>query len=385
MQGFAYHLRWRDSIAAGTLLGPTLYVASNLIEGDSAFSEGSLVVRTAHGAARTVAAIAREGYDFVKVYVSLEPVAYDGIVHAARRHALRTVGHVPWKTGMQHALAMKQASIEHAENIYQTWFGSRTDTAGLAAMARATRDAGVAVCPTLTTFRSVVLNARAAAVLDSLSARPEWRYVEPSVLASWQEEARAFPEQNGSRQADFLRRFEGEYAFFKRIVQALKAARVTILAGTDAPSNFELPGEQLIHELQVYQEIGFTPFQALVSATTDAARFLDPHRSFGILAAGQRADLLLLHANPLRDVRNLAARAGVMVRGHWLSDAELRTAMERFATIYASAGWRPEGYEPGDYERLQARLAEELAALSPTGRPGRSGTRGQSSPREPNR
>lgn len=366
MSGFAYHLRWRDSVAAGLLLGPALYTASNLVDGDSAFSEGSLVVRSRTGAERTVRAIAREGYDFVKVYVRINRDAYDGVIEAGRAHGIRIVGHVPWPVGMPHALAMRQASIEHAENIYQTWFGSKVDTTRVPAMASAVREAGIAVCPTLTVFRSIVLKAQAASILDSLNAQPEWRYVEPSVLATWRQDAREFADGDAVSREALRRRFEAEYRFFQRITRALRDAGATVLAGTDAPSPFALPGRQLVEELEIYQRVGFSPFEALRSATRDAARFLDPRGSFGTVAVGQRADLLLVDANPLIDVGHTRQIGGVMVRGQWLPKPELQASLDQMAAAYEAAGWRQGGYAKGGYERLQTRLTRLLAELSRT-------------------
>jgi len=365
MRGYAYHLRWRDSIANGTLFGPTLYTTSNYVEGDSAFSEGSLVVRSADAAERVVTAMAREGYDFVKVYVMLDTAGFDGIIAAGKRHGLRVVGHVPWKVGMRHALAQHIASIEHAENIYQTWFGSKIDPSGLAEMARATHDAGVAVVPTLTVFRSVVLNARAAPILDSLLRQPDLIYVEPSVRNGWKENAQEFATSNRDDQPALLRRFQAEYQFFQQITRALHDAHATVLAGTDAPAAFELPGKLLIDELKIYVAIGFTPYEALSSATRVPGRFLDQQGTLGTVEVGKRADLLLLDANPLDDISNLTRRSGVMLHGRWFPEGNLRAGLDQLASVYRNAGWRPSGgYPPGEYERLQAALEHFLTNLA---------------------
>jgi hypothetical protein len=365
MRGYAYHLRWRDSIANGTLFGPTLYTTSNYVEGDSAFSEGSLIVRSADAAERVVTAMAREGYDFVKVYVMLDTAGFDGIIAAGKRHGLRVVGHVPWKVGMRHALAQHIASIEHAENIYQTWFGSKIDPSGLADMARATHDAGVAVVPTLTVFRSVVLTSRAAPILDSLLRRPDFIYVEPSVRNAWKEDAQEFATNNRDDQPTLLHRFQSEYQFFQEITRALHDAHVTVLAGTDTPAAFELPGKLLIDELEIYVAIGFTPYEALSSATRVPGRFLDQQGNLGTVEAGKRADLLLLDANPRDDISNLSLRSGVMLRGRWFPESNLRAALNQLASVYRNSGWRSNGgYAPRGYERLQAALEQLLAGLA---------------------
>jgi imidazolonepropionase-like amidohydrolase len=70
-----------------------------------------------------------------------------------------------------------------------------------------------------------------------------------------------------------------------------------------------------------------TPYEALRIAIANPAEFLGRSGEFGTVTTGARADLLLLNANPLRDVANAARRAGVMVRGRWLSENELQAML----------------------------------------------------------
>lgn len=85
-----------------------------------------------------------------------------------------------------------------------------------------------------------------------------------------------------------------------------------------------IPGFSLHQELQSFVEAGLTPYEAIRAGTADAAIFLQQEEEFGVVAAGRRADLLLLEANPLQEVTNVSKRAGVMVNGHWLTEAELQ-------------------------------------------------------------
>ena len=77
-------------------------------------------------------------------------------------------------------------------------------------------------------------------------------------------------------------------------------------------------------ELTLLVAAGLTPDEVLCTATANPADFLGRSGEFGTITAGARADLLLLNADPLRDVANAAQRAGVMVRGRWLAENELR-------------------------------------------------------------
>ena len=75
---------------------------------------------------------------------------------------------------------------------------------------------------------------------------------------------------------------------------------------------------------------GLTPYQILASATRNAAEHFG-NDAFGSVAVGTRADLVLLEANPLDDAANVAKRAGVMVRGRWLPEAEIQAKLEDLA------------------------------------------------------
>ncbi len=102
--------------------------------------------------------------------------------------------------------------------------------------------------------------------------------------------------------------------------------------GTDAPQQFSVPGFSLHRELLRMRAAGMTPEQILASGTTRVGEYFAKSDRFGAVAAGQRADLLLLDADPLADVANLTRRAGVMVRGRWLPESEIQ---QRLATIAA--------------------------------------------------
>jgi imidazolonepropionase-like amidohydrolase len=105
----------------------------------------------------------------------------------------------------------------------------------------------------------------------------------------------------------------------------LAEAGIPILAGTDAGylNSFNYPGEGLHEELERYVEAGLTPQQALVSATITGPAFLGHSDRYGTLAEGKTADILILAANPLRDIKATRAIAGVVLHGQWLDRAAL--------------------------------------------------------------
>ena len=70
------------------------------------------------------------------------------------------------------------------------------------------------------------------------------------------------------------------------------------------------------------------------SGARNAAIYLNAEKEFGTLEVGKTADLILVNDNPLKDVANVAKRAGVMLRGRWLPESELARMLDAIAASY---------------------------------------------------
>ena len=103
-----------------------------------------------------------------------------------------------------------------------------------------------------------------------------------------------------------------------KVVRAMQRAGVGILAGSDTPFPFCVPGFSLHDELELLVAAGLSPLEALQSATIRPAEFLGRDRSLGAVEQGKIADLVLLDANPLDDIRNTRKIAAVVVDGAYL-------------------------------------------------------------------
>jgi imidazolonepropionase-like amidohydrolase len=122
-----------------------------------------------------------------------------------------------------------------------------------------------------------------------------------------------------------------------KMLMALHAAGAKLLIGPDSPQFFLVPGFATHRELQSFVEAGLTPYEAIEAATRNPGEYfaevMKTPRDFGTVEVGMRADLILLDANPLQSVVNLSQRSGVMVRGRWLPESELRTMLGNIAEI----------------------------------------------------
>jgi imidazolonepropionase-like amidohydrolase len=110
-----------------------------------------------------------------------------------------------------------------------------------------------------------------------------------------------------------------------------------LLAGTDTPGFDRVPGFSLVEELALLVRAGLTPMEALQSATRSPARFLRMEDSLGTVEPGKEADLVLLDANPLDDIRNVHRVHSVMLRGRYLAPPamdSLRSSVRNLVTAW---------------------------------------------------
>ncbi|MGH7672943.1 MAG: amidohydrolase family protein [Gemmatimonadales bacterium] len=318
MLGYPANLELRDRIARGEVLGPRLWVAGPALGGNAATAPevGRRMVEEQKAA----------GYDHLKIQEGLSRETYDTIVATAKRLGMRFAGHVPNAVGVYHVLESGQASIDHLDNYVETVGGpDSADDGRIGEAVAATRAAGAWTVPTLALWE-VFLGTDDPA---TLSTREELRYVPPQWRANWAQQVAQMRQTDPDVGARV-----GTIALRRRVLKALHDAGCPIALGTDSPQLFSVPGFSIHRELASMAAAGLTPYQILTTGTRNVARYFGAEREFGTVAAGQRADLLLVNANPLAHVGNVARRAGVMVNGRWLSEPDIRARLERIAAGY---------------------------------------------------
>lgn len=322
--GKPMHLRWRGEIERGERLGPAFLTTGDITDGRPPVWQGSTGVGTAEEARAVVAAQHADGFREVKIYDRLSLEAYEALLEEARRLDMRVTGHVPTAVGIDRALG-RQDCIEHLDGYFHLFW--RWDETLAKDLARRTAVAGTWNCPTLIVYERVVAPDEA----EKLRARPEMRYVPPRLFATWDpkrdfrfkdmraEDFRGLPARNRRRRA---------------LVKLLHDAGAPLVLGTDAGNPFVVAGWSAHDELALLVTAGLTPFEALSTATRNAAEYLGDDA--GTVAVGKRADLLLLEGNPLEDVRHAAWPVGVMVRGRWLPAEEIARRLDELVVSYTA-------------------------------------------------
>ena len=126
----------------------------------------------------------------------------------------------------------------------------------------------------------------------------------------------------------------------ERFLKELNDVGSPILFGTDSPNLFEVPGFSVYEELAAMQQAGLSPYDVLLSGTRRVGEYL--RKDVGTLTVGAEADLILLDGNPLEDLANVRKQAGVMLRGQWLTRAELQSKLQNIHDLPANYRMRAE-------------------------------------------
>ena len=154
--------------------------------------------------------------------------------------------------------------------------------------------------------------------------RPELAYITPEMRTQWENGLRGF--RSGAEAASPAQRTR-LMAFRAKLLRQMQDAGVGILLGADSPQILNVPGIATHQELAAVVKAGLTPYEALVSGTRNVATYFGTEKEEGTVAAGMKANLLVLNANPLQDITRTLDRAGVVHGGTWHDRAALDTQL----------------------------------------------------------
>ena len=331
MLGRPSHLELRETLMDSAVFAPRLVTSGPSLNGNTV--DGTADAR------RQVRAQFEAGYDFLKLHPGLTADEFHAIAETANELGIPFAGHVPVAVGVRDALAAGMATIDHLDGYLAALLPTDRGTSGgyggffdvllandvdpdrIAALVAATAASGTRNVPTQTLFEFRV----SATPAEEIVTWPEMQYVTPLTLRNWiaakhrQYDERGFDAQTGARAIELRR----------RLILELHRSGAGILLGSDAPQVFNVPGFSAHRELVLLVESGLSPFEALETGTIAAAEFLGLNT--GRVQSGRDADLVLLDANPLDDIKNSQRIHGVMLRGRWYSRAEISQRLARLS------------------------------------------------------
>ncbi len=325
MLGQDGHLALREKANAGEIIAPTLYMAG------PSFNDGT--VDSPGEAESRVRQQKSAGWDLLKVHPGLTVEEYDAMAVTAQEVGIRFGGHVPADVGLEHAIKMGQETFDHLDGYieYLDAFDKPIAPARLSEIVTATRGARAWVVPTMVLWDVGIIGRGNAA---EMARYPEMRFWPKQNIQGVVEGVEGWTRRHEQRAPSARANPERASLWAgnrNRVLKALSDGGVGILMGTDSPQIFSVPGFSLHREMQAMADAGMSPQEILASGTSNVGDYFQRFDTFGTVAVGRRADLLLLNSNPLSDVRNVADRAGVMFRGRWLSEERIQARLEEIA------------------------------------------------------
>ena len=329
---------WRNEIEGGRMIGPRILSSGPMLDGPKPRFPSSIAIATPEDGRRAVENLKRAGADFIKLQSLIPRDAVFAIAAEARKQDIPFEGHVPDSVRAGEMSDAGMRSFEHLIGVFEgsspledqflkgnkseTKFLSSYDPGRAAALAALLAKNQTWQCPTLVWERGGNLIDVADFTKDERA-----KYVP----AYWKEHTwKKFTEEvEAEFKTDSL---ETRRKFIEKeleVVQMLNKAGVPFLAGTDTPPGvYVFPGFSLHEELERFVAAGFTPLEALQTGTINPARFFHMEDRAGTVERGKYADLVLLEANPLEDIRNTQKISGVIFNGRFFKKADLQRILK---------------------------------------------------------
>jgi imidazolonepropionase-like amidohydrolase len=324
---------WRAQIIAGKLLGPRMVISGPMLDGPVPRFPSSAPVRNAADGKRIVDELQKSGADFIKIQSLIPRDGYFAAAKEANKLGIHFVGHVPDTVRASEASNAGQRSIEHLTGVFE---GCSTAEEQLIKGPKGPRR-----------FIETYDPARAQALVALFAKNQTWQV--PTLVwehGQWLIDESDLTHDSLTKYAPAAWKHRTWPMFTKDIlkdvdtdplpvrerftqmelemVNQMHKSGVPFLAGTDTAAGVNVvPGFSLHEELGYFVRAGFTPLDALQTATINPARFFGRTVDLGSVERGKLADLVLLDANPLDDIHNTQKVRAVVLAGRYLSREQL--------------------------------------------------------------
>jgi imidazolonepropionase-like amidohydrolase len=283
-------------IARGEIAGPRIYVSGPAVSGSPAPPDSPLpvnVIRTPNEARRIFDVYYDERVDVIRT-LNLDARSFEALAERSRHDGIPFAGTLPDSIPAAVAALDRMVSMERLSGIGLACSSKQNELRARLQMA--------------TRADAQTVDAEIVETYDATAANSLWdlfrRYGvrQTPMLTSWSR-----PESD-----------RAHYDFALKLTHEMARAGVAILAGTDTGEPGTVPGVELHRELELLETAGLSPAEVLRTATLEPAKLMR-RDDLGEVRKGSIADLVVLTANPLSDIRNTRAIEEVIVRGKTLA------------------------------------------------------------------
>jgi imidazolonepropionase-like amidohydrolase len=322
MNGMPEYLELKKNIAAGTIPGPEMFVASPQFVGKWPFREPleGRMVTNAKEAEDAVSECKAKGYDAIKLTEFVGADAYDAIIKTAGELNIKVTGHVGPYVKLDKALAAHQqiehfdefietllpdTSINHGRSVsdYGIWDRKKAwptvefvDESKIDELAQKVKRANIYVTATNYFFTKYF---GMGATKEEIEHFACYEYV-PAFMKKRGDESFKYYWDNPPSEELRKKYVRIRYEF----ATSLYNAGVKLMTGSDGPEWYLAPGFTVHDEIESYVKAGLSNFAALQTATINPATYLGIDNRKGTLEAGKEGDFILLEKNPLEDIKN---------------------------------------------------------------------------------
>jgi len=330
-------IEWKNEIANGTLLGPSIFTSGPKLEGINSIWPGDLEISNETALTTALDSLYKLKVDFVKITDNtLAPDLFLKSIIAARKRGWKVTGHVPAtmnvdvfsKNGLsaiEHIGYLQRAASKNEDSITklravnkisgreanELYLNSFDSTVAIAKFKQLAKN-GTAVVPTINgSYITTYLDKTSHDNDDYL------KYLGPALKRTYNWRVERASKDNIDAIAFRHKNFEAA----ANLLPLLYKSGVVILAGTDAGflNSFNYPGLGMHDELAIMVKYGLTPQQALICSIINGPAFFNQSKLYGAVAKQKNADLLILNANPLLDINNTKKIDAVINKGKYLN------------------------------------------------------------------
>ncbi|HXM61260.1 MAG TPA: amidohydrolase family protein [Terriglobales bacterium] len=322
----------RDAVNSGKGLGPHMLLAG-VVDGDSSYAIGVARVNSPADAQTWVQRYHDAGFQQMKIYSSVKSENVKAICADAHSLGMTVTGHIPEGMNAYDGVNDGMDQINHIHYVldllkpadFDSKKATREEFMKMMASVDVNSDAGKQAVAFLRKHNTVIDPTMALMEFMQRPADVPADKIEPGVdhVAPELREQLVNGGLPAARAATGQKIVQEELA----IIGALHRAGVRIVAGTDQT----VPGYSLYREIELYNQAGFTPMEALQAATIVPARVMNADRDSGSIEAGKRADFDILDANPLENIHNIRSGRSVVANG----------VLYESAPLWESVGFKP--------------------------------------------
>jgi imidazolonepropionase-like amidohydrolase len=349
--------KWRTEFETGTTLGPRSIFSGRIIDGYKPFFYIFLEAKNAQNGREIVNNLKQKNVDFIKVYDRLPKETYLAVVDEAKKLNLPFAGHIPVDVKASEASELGQKSIEHLTGIalessteeenlrnealktlkelYQEGLKPDEVTAKFNRFYELSRTIPLETFDKkkaqklFSTFRknntwqvpTIVVRDDVGDETIRQSVESNLKYFPPIIRGNILRDNKTTKEEQLKNKQKFQKTLE--------IIKLMHKAGIKFLAGADSPNPYSVPGFGLHEELELLVKAGFTPLEALQTATRNPAEYLGKLDSLGTIETGKIADFVLLEANPLTDIKNTRKIAAVILNGKFVDKKQLQDLLNQ--------------------------------------------------------